>query len=159
MVEQLAVGRLARRVDQHRELLVPEPRGRVPRAQVDGPVHNPHVGHAVADELVPVRARVAVPHHAGGQPRDQAEPVLGDVGQQRPVAGRPQLPVPEHGHVRVPGRDGHGAEERVRDRAVRGAVLHAVVRAHGETVRPLAGHGAAEGTETRQGGHVRTASR
>lgn len=148
MVEQLAVRRLAPRVDQHRQLPVPEPRGRVPRAEVDGPVHNPHVGHAVADELFPIRARVAVPDHAGGQSRDQAEPVLGDVGEQRADPGRPQLPVPEHGHVRFPGRDGPGAEERVRDRAVRGAVLHAVVRAHGETVRPLAGHGAAEGAET-----------
>jgi len=143
-------------VEHRGQLPVPEPGGRVPRAEVDGPQHNPHVGHPVADAVVPVRAGHPVPDRAGGQPRDQARPVLGDVGEQRADRGRPERPVPEHQHVRFPGRDGTGAEGRVRERAVRRAVLHAVVRADGETVRAVAGHRAAERAEPDQGGHVRT---
>lgn len=111
--QQRPVQRLESGVEHRRQLPVPEPGGRVPRTEVDGPQHNPHVGHAVADAVVPVRTRHPVPDRAGGQPRDQAWPVLGDVGEQRTDRGRPERPVPEHQHVRFPGRDGTGAEERV----------------------------------------------
>lgn len=145
-------------MEQHRQLPVPESGGRVPGAEDDDPQHYPHVRHPVANAIVPVRTGHAVPDRPGSQPRDQARPVLGDFGEQRPERRRSQRPVSEHQHVRVPRRDGSGAEKRVRERPVRCAVLHAIVRAHGETVRPLADDRAAEGTRPDQGGHVRTAA-
>lgn len=137
---------------------MPEPGGRVPRTEDDGTQHYPHVGHSVADAIVPVGARHAVSHRAGSQSRHQTQPVLGDVGEQRPDGRRSQRPVSEHQHVRVPRRNGPGAEKRVRERAVRCAVLHAVLRAHGETVRPLAVDRTTERAEPDQGGHVRAAA-
>lgn len=156
---QRRVQGLASDLEQRAQLPVPEPGRRVPRTEIGGPQHNPHLGHPVADAVLPVGTRHPVPHSPGSEPRDQAATVLGDVGERRPDPGRPERPVPEHQHVRVPGRDGPGAEERVRDRAVRCAVLHAVVPADGEAVCPLGGHRAAEGTESDQGGHVRAAAR
>lgn len=157
--QRAAVQGHAAHVEQHAELPVPEPGGRVPRAAVRGPVHRAHVRHAVADGVVPVGAGHAVPDRAGGQPRDQAGPVLGDGRGPRARRRRPQRPVPQHQHVRVPGRDGPGAAARVRDGAVRRAVLHAVVRAHGQAVRPVAGHGAAARPGPRQDGDARAAAR
>lgn len=142
-------------MEQRGQLPVPEPGGRVRRTEIDGPHHHPHVRHPVADAVVPVRARHAVPDRPGGRPRHQAGPVLGIVGERRARRYGPQRPVPEHKHVQLPGRDGQSAVGRVRHRAARRAVLHAVVHAHGEAVQPVAGHRTTGPPQAAQGGHVR----
>jgi len=142
-------------VEQRGQLPVPEPGGRVRRIEIDGSYHHPHVRHPVADAVVPVRARHAVPDRPGGRPRHQAGPMLGVVGGRRARRYGPQRPVPERQHVQLPGRDGQSAVGRVRHRAARRAVLHAVVHAHGEAVQPVAGHRTTGPPQTAQGGHVR----
>lgn len=160
-MDQLCVQRcvLQARVEQHSQLPVPEFGGRVPRTENCRAQHNPHFGHAVANAVFPVRAGHAVSHRAGGQPRDQAEPVLGDDGEHRAVQGRSQRPVPEHQHLQFPRRNGPSADEHMPECAVRRAVLRAVVPVDGETARPLAGDRTAPGAEQGQGGHVRAETR
>lgn len=101
--QQRPVQRFEFDVEHHRQLFVPEPSDRVPRTEVDRPQYNPHVGHPVADTVVPVRTRHPVPNHPGGQPRDQTRSVLGDVGEQRADRVRSEWPIPEHQHVRFSG--------------------------------------------------------
>lgn len=81
--------------------------------------------------------------------------MLGDVGGRRADRDGPKRPVPEHQHVRLPGRDGQSAVGRVHRRAARRAVLHAVVHAHGEAVQPVAAHRTPDPPQPHQGGHVR----
>lgn len=98
-----AARRLAAGVEKRDQLPVLEPGRRVRRTEIYGPHHHPHVRHSVADAVVPVRARHAVPYCPGSRPRHQDGPVLGVVGERRAGRDRSQRPVPEHQHVQLPG--------------------------------------------------------
>jgi len=74
-------------VEQHCQLPMPEPGSRVQRAKSHCPQHNTYLRDTVANAIIPIGTRDPVPHCAGGQPCDQAGPVLGDDGEQRPNPG------------------------------------------------------------------------